>query len=137
VNRIVGWLRIEIMQRRLLTLTMVLALALGLAACGSSSKDSNADAPAGQGGDGTATAAVTIENFKFTTDPVKAGSTVTVANDDTATHSVASDEDGLFETGEDIEAGASSTFEAPEEPGTYPFHCGIHTFMKGTLTVEA
>ena len=124
-------------QRRLITLTMVAALAVGLAACGSSSNNGNADPGAGQGGGDSTNAAVTIENFKFTTDPVKAGSIVTVANDDASTHSVASDEDGQFETAEDIEPGASGTFDAPEEPGTYPFHCGIHNFMKGLLTVEA
>lgn len=124
------------MRRRLLTLSMVLVLALGLAACGSSSEAGNADTDAGPGGDNAVTVAVTIENFTFTTDPVKVGSTVTVANDDTKAHSVVSDDDGLFETAEDIDAGASAAFAAPEDPGTYPFHCGIHDFMKGTLTVE-
>ncbi len=34
-----------------------------------------------------------------------------------------------------IQVGAS-TFTAPTEPGTYPYHCNFHANMKGTLTVE-
>ena len=63
---------------------------------------------------------------------MKAGATVTVMNTDTTTHTVAAD-DKSFDTG-DIAAGASKTFVAPKA-GTYPFHCNIHNYMKGTLTV--
>jgi plastocyanin len=120
------------MQHRLFTLALVVALALGLAACGSDSSDNaGTDSPA------VANAGiVTIEGFTFTADPVKAGATVTVANDDSTTHSVVSDDADLFATGADLAAGTIGTFVAPEETGSYPFHCGIHSTMTATLVVE-
>jgi plastocyanin len=131
-----GAFRIRAMQHRLFSVGLAVALAVGLAACGSDAADgtdSDAVAPVGDGG---LFAAVTIENFTFTADPVPAGTTVTVANDDTTTHSVVSDDLELFTTDTDLAAGTSGEFLAPEEPGSYPFHCGIHSTMKGTLVVE-
>jgi plastocyanin len=64
---------------------------------------------------------------------VTAGSTVTVMNADTTTHTVAADNKS-FDTGE-IHAGATATFTAPMAAGTYKFHCNIHNYMMGTLTV--
>ena len=135
MNRIGGAVRIRGMRHRLGPLLFILLLTAGLAACGSSSKDStnsNAGTPSGDG----ITAAITIENFTFTVDPVTAATTVTVANDDTTTHSVVSDEADLFETAENVEPGGTQTITAPDEPGSYPFHCGIHSTMTATLTVE-
>ena len=114
------------MHKRLITILAVIALSLGLASCGSSSKKSDA----GSGGGST----ITIKAFKFTGATVKAGATVTVKNDDTTTHTVKADAAG-FDTG-DIEAGKSATFTAPATAGSYPFHCNIHQFMKGTLIVQ-
>jgi plastocyanin len=54
---------------------------------------------------------------------------------DTTTHTNTADK-GEWNTG-DIDAGASATFTAPSKPGTYGFHCNIHNFMTGTLTVAA
>ena len=128
------------MRHRLLPLLFALLLTAGLAACGSSSKDnssSNAGTPTTTGsGSNITSAGITIANFQFTTKPVKAGATVTVANDDTTAHSVVSDEAGLFETAENVEPGGTQTITAPDKPGSYPFHCGIHSTMTATLTVE-
>ncbi len=125
------------MQRRSFILIVVALLALGLAACSSSSKKSGADTgttttpPAASGSGGT----ITINNFKFTTATVKAGSTVTVKNDDSTAHTVTSDTAGQFDAGT-IDPGQSATFTAPSAPGAYPYHCNIHpTIMKSTLTV--
>jgi plastocyanin len=116
------------MQRRLLTLIAISALAVGLAACGSSSK---AAAPAA-----SEPAQITIDSaFKFIVTPVKAGSTVTVKNDSNAQHTVTADDTaGGFNV--TIDAGKTATFPAPAA-GTYKFHCNIHNFMKGTLTVSS
>jgi plastocyanin len=120
-------LRTTDMHRSLFSLIAISALAVGLAACGSSSKSS--DAPAS----GSGTAQITIDDaFKFNVTPVAAGSTVTVKNDSSSQHTVTQDTTGFNVT---IDAGKTATFKAPAKAGSYPFHCNIHTFMKGTLTV--
>jgi plastocyanin len=108
-----------------LAIGVVLALVLMLGACSSSSK------PAA-GSSSNSTTGVTIKDLTFTTTPVKAGSTVTVQNNDNVTHTVTSD-DGKFDIS--IDAGKSGTFTAPAA-GTYKFHCKIHSQMHGTLTVQ-
>ena len=126
------------MHRRIFALLFALLLTAGLAACGSSSKDnagSNSGTTAAASGK-TSDAGITIASFTFTTKPVKAGSTVTVANNDNTQHSVVSDEAGLFETPENVDPGTTSTITAPDKPGSYPFHCGIHASMTATLVVE-
>jgi plastocyanin len=76
---------------------------------------------------------ITIKNFMFGAPiTVKAGATVTVMNADSTTHTVAADGKS-FDTGE-IQAGKSATFVAPKA-GVYKFHCNIHNYMMGTLTV--
>ena len=61
-----------------------------------------------------------------------AGASISITNDDSATHTVTAD-DGAF----DVEAPAGETVElvAPGA-GTYPYHCSIHSSMTGTLIVE-
>jgi plastocyanin len=115
------------MQRRFLAFIAITALAVGLAACGSSSKSSAPAAPS------SGTAQITIDSsFAFHVTPVKAGSTVTVKNDASVMHTVTDDNGGFDVT---IDPGKTATFTAPAA-GTHPFHCKIHTSMKGTLTVS-
>jgi plastocyanin len=79
---------------------------------------------------------VAISGFAF--DPsavtIPSGATVIWTNKDSATHTIVSDR------GNEISSGAVSqgesyahTFNAP---GSYPYHCGIHPSMKGTIVVE-
>jgi plastocyanin len=111
--------------RRLTAVIVVTGLAIALSAC-SSSGDKGAKKPAaGSGG-------ITIANFKFSVSTVKAGSTVTVTNNDSPTHTVSAD-DGSFDV--TVDAGKTATFAAPGKAGSYKFHCKIHSFMTGTLTV--
>jgi plastocyanin len=112
----------------------VLALAAGaLVACGDDDTPAAEAAPPA----GDAPAAVTVDIADFAFDPqeieVAAGTTVVFANADGFAHT-AEAEDGSFDTG-DIEGGASSSAVAFEEPGTYPYFCGIHNYMTGTVTV--
>ena len=117
-------LRTTGMQRRIFTFIALIALAVGLAACGSSSKSSSPAA---------STAQITIDSsFTFHVTPVTAGSTVTVRNDASVTHTVTADGAGGFNV--TVDAGKTATFTAPAA-GTYPFHCNIHSSMHGTLTV--
>ena len=123
------------MHKSILTFIAVPVLALGLAACGSSSKNSGSSSTTSAPASASTTsgAQITIDSgFKFTSTAVTAGSTVTVQNNSNAMHTVTSDESGKFNVS--IDAGKTATFTAPAA-GTYKFHCNIHNFMKGTLTV--
>jgi plastocyanin len=118
------------LPRRLSVLVLVAGLAVALSACSSSgnkgAKSPTATNPAGARG------GITIANFTFSPTPVKAGSTVTVTNNDTPTHTVTADNGSFNVT---IPAGKTATFTAPSKPGTYKFHCNIHHTMHGILTV--
>jgi plastocyanin len=82
-------------------------------------------------------ATITIKNFAFqpATMTAKAGSTITVKNNDTTTHTVTAD-NSSFNTG-NIDSGVTKTFTVPSTPGSVPYHCSIHPFMHGTLTVTS
>ena len=79
---------------------------------------------------------LTIEDFKFTDLTVPPGAQVTVVNNDSAEHSVTSDTAGTFDV--EVDGKKTTTFTAPTQPGTYPFHCTPHLAMgmKGTITVQ-
>src|SRR5882757_6074182 len=126
------------MHTRILTFIALPVLALGLAACGSSSKPASSSptsapsASASASGSGT----ITIDSsFNFAATPVKAGGTVTVKNNSSSQHTVTADDSsaGFNMT---IDPGKTATFTAPATAGTYKFHCNIHNFMHGTLTVS-
>ncbi len=106
----------------MVTVVLVLGLALAAGAL------PGAAVPGAKAKAGT----VTIKNFKFSPTPlkVKAGTKVTVKNDDSATHTFTANK-GAFDTG-DIESGSSDTVTI-KKPGTYAYHCEIHNFMKGTI----
>lgn len=75
---------------------------------------------------------VIIKNFAFAPTPlrVKAGTTVTVANNDGTPHTLTAD-DGAFDTGRlDGDAQRRITIDTP---GTYAYHCQIHTSMTGVI----
>lgn len=88
------------------------------------------------GGDAAAGGAeIVISGFAFGPDiTVPVGTTVTVRNDDSDTHTWTAD-DGAFGSGS-IEGGGTFEFTF-SEAGTYTFHCEIHPSMTGTITVTA
>ncbi len=100
---------------------------LGLAFSGCSSSHATSAVPP---------ATIVIKNFAF--DPgtltVAPGTTVTVHNEDQAAHTVTASGQA-FGTGS-IPGGATRTFDAPSKPGRYPYICGIHQYMTGTLVVS-
>ncbi|HEX4491144.1 MAG TPA: cupredoxin domain-containing protein [Acidimicrobiia bacterium] len=114
------------LPRRIATLAAVAALAIALSACGSSGN--KAGASSGSGKSDT----ISIKNQVFTTGSASAGNTITVANNDSVTHTVTADDGKSFDV--QIKAGQTATFMAPAT-GTYKFHCKIHSNMHGTLTV--
>lgn len=77
----------------------------------------------------------TVKNLAFAPARIEvaAGTTVVWKNDDPLPHTVTADDEswdsGLIEPG----ASWSRTFD---KPGTYPFHCTPHPFMKGEVVVR-
>jgi plastocyanin len=78
---------------------------------------------------------VNIANFTFVpgTLTVNAGTTVTWTNSDSTDHHVVSDT-GVFDSGV---MSANSTYSFTfSNTGNFPYHCSIHTYMKGTIIVK-
>ncbi len=86
----------------------------------------------------TSTSAVTvvIKNFAYTPAnfTVSPGERVTVRNEDRAIHTLTADNQA-FNTG-NVANGVPVTFTAPTQPGRYPYHCLLHPYMTGVLTVS-
>lgn len=81
-----------------------------------------------------APAEILIKGFKYQgTETVRPGMEITVTNEDVEAHSITADTAGAFDI---ITKVGTTTFKAPTEPGTYPYHCIFHANMKGTLTVQ-
>jgi len=78
-----------------------------------------------------------VEIVEFAYEPeeitVPAGTTITFTNQDVAPHTATAD-DTSFDT-ENLEQGDSAE-ETFDEPGTYPYFCRFHVFMKGSVIVE-
>jgi plastocyanin len=83
-----------------------------------------------------ATSPVTIQGSAFSpaTITVRAGDAVTWTNRDGFSHTATSDS-AAWDTGI-INTGASKTITFASA-GTFAYHCSIHTFMKGSIIVQA
>jgi len=112
------------------TLALACAALLAVLVTGFGGGESGATA-----GSGTAANTVTIKNFAFSPNPitVNAGTTLTVVNRDTITHTLTADA-GAFDSG-DL-AGGRRAHLTLDHPGTYTYHCQIHTFMTGKVRVS-
>ncbi len=77
-----------------------------------------------------------IRNFAFSPGAltVAPGATVTIRNEDGATHTVTAS-DKTFDTG-DIPGGGTATLKAPSKPGRYAYFCQMHQYMTGSLVVR-
>jgi len=116
-----------------------LSLVLLLAACGSSSSDGAGGGGAGGGGAGGGGAGggvvLTIKDFAFQPDTLSAPggqqATVTITNEDSATHSFTLDDGGVSR---DVPAGQTVEVTVPfPASATGGFHCNFHPSMTGTL----
>jgi plastocyanin len=120
----------------MLVLAGVFAIALLLAAC--SSDDDGGGTTGGGTTGGTATGAagggaITISGFAFNPSSlsVSGETTITITNEDDATHTFTLDDDSVDQeiaAGETVEV----TVNVSESTG---FHCRIHPSMTGTLEV--
>jgi plastocyanin len=81
------------------------------------------------------TALVVIKGFKFSPQKitVKKGTVGTWRNEDSAPHTVESD-DGKY-TSDNLENTDNVQFTF-DKVGTVDYHCGIHPSMKGSVMVE-
>jgi plastocyanin len=81
-----------------------------------------------------APSSVAIADFRFSPDAVTvaAGTPVTWTNNDSVGHSVVAEDESFSSDSLDQGATFQVTFEAP---GDYPYVCGIHPTMTGTITV--
>jgi plastocyanin len=77
---------------------------------------------------------VSIAGFAFAPQDltVKVGTTVTWANQDSATHNVVADDNSF--SSPDLSTGDKFSFTFAKA-GTYSYRCGFHANMKGTIVV--
>ena len=125
-------------RRPIVAAAAAVVAVLALAACGNSASGGSSTTPSALSTAGGSAVAVTIQNFAFTpqTLTVKAGTTVTWTNSDSAPHTVTS-ADGistsanttsLFDGSLNSGATFSSTFT---KAGTYYYVCSIHKSQAG------
>ena len=119
-------------MRRLL---LALLLAVSFAACGDGDDDDGATTETEESTDTSAAAGandVRVKDFQFTpsTLEVKAGATVVWKFEDSTSHSVVGE-------GFESETMQDGTFEHTfADAGTFSYQCGVHSTMKGTITVS-
>jgi plastocyanin len=77
---------------------------------------------------------IAIQNYAFSPSAltIQKGANVTWKNDDSVQHTVVSDSPAF--SSPLLNTGDTYTFQF-NSTGTYPYHCSIHTYMKGTITV--
>jgi plastocyanin len=128
-------------RRLLVGIIAVLAVLTTMAACGSDSggggtpppastqSASSGSAPAGGG------STVEIMNFMFmpASLTVPVGTTVTWKFDDSTDHTVTADDNSFASSPMANGQTFTHTFSSA---GTVAYHCSIHPFMKGTITVK-
>jgi len=136
-------------QRTPLAVAAVLVIAVA-AGCGGGSDDNSGaaapatgaqpapsgPAPSGGASGGAATAdMVNIHNFAFApaSTTVKSGAAVTWTFEDAIQHTVVADDNSFSSKPMGNGQTFSHTFAAA---GSVPYHCSIHPFMKGTVTVQ-
>ena len=109
------------------------AVVVTATACGSSGSSGDGSGSSA-GGSGASADTITIKDFQFSTpDSVAPGAKVSVNNQDGTAHTVTADSGNAFD---DQANPGNSSFTAPSEPGSYPFHCTFHPEMHGTLVVK-
>lgn len=118
-----------------------LAVALGgvliFSACGGDAEgEKSAEGKEADADAGTAGTPVGIANFLYEPQEVQVapGTKVTWTNKDTAPHNVQDLSDLDIPIGRDLGQGEKFSITY-EKPGSYPYVCGLHTWMTGTVKV--
>lgn len=85
----------------------------------------------------TSAASQTVVMQGFTFQPasitIQTGASVTWRNDDSVSHQIVSNTNAF--SSPVLNAGGSYT-HVFDQAGTYSYHCGIHSYMTGTITVQ-
>ena len=102
---------------------LLVAAALLMAACGGGSSKATA-----------ATQTVVVQNYKFPAITAKPGETIQLVDRDAEPHTVTAD-NGSFRV-KAFDSSGPGTLVVPTKPGSYAFHCEIHSTMHGTLVVS-
>jgi plastocyanin len=78
---------------------------------------------------------VVIQGFSFqpASLTIQTGASVTWRNDDSVSHQIVSNTNAF--SSPVLNAGGSYTHTF-DQAGTYPYHCGIHPYMTGTITAQ-
>jgi plastocyanin len=128
-------------RRRLLTASLVVVAVAGLtlSACGGGGDENEGAKAPTQANSGAVSgngSAVDIANFEFKPQKltVRAGTTVTWTNQDTAIHSIKDTSPLATPVSKDL--GKGDTFSITyDKPGSYSYICGIHNYMTGSVDV--
>ncbi len=131
------------MYRRSAASSLLFLLASLLAGCGGSSYSSSptttptTTTPPAAAADMVLMIRGISGNMSFSANPatMKVGQTVSWQNADTTTAHTATADGGAFNTGS-VSPGATSAPIKMSTAGTFPYHCGFHSTMVGTLTVS-
>ena len=119
-------------------LAVGLGVVLVFSACGSDSENKTAEGKTAEGKEAKSASAtpVNITNFLFEPQDVEvpAGTTVTWTNQDDAPHNVQDLSDLNTPISKDLNKGDTFSITYPK-PGTYPYVCGLHTYMTGNVKV--
>jgi plastocyanin len=125
-----AWRRTQVVSESTASVQKLLAVLFGLSLVAPVSAGAESSRPA------KPAVTVHIKNYAFgpKSAHVRAGDTVTFVNDDDETHTVTAN-DGTFDSkGLAEKATFSHVFT---KPGTYAYHCTIHTTMKGSIVVDS
>ena len=84
---------------------------------------------------GPATVNVAVKNFKYAPDPITigVGDSITWTNEDPVGHTATADDDSFNTRMVFPDDSAAITFDVA---GTFPYFCGAHPEMTGTVVVE-
>lgn len=118
----------------ILMLVVITGATVSIAGCTSSSSNPSPGPVTSTVTSTSSQNSVAIQNYAFnpSTLTIQKGANVTWKNDDSVQHTVTLDS-GAFSSPL-LSTGDTYTYQF-NNTGTYPYHCSIHTYMKGTITV--
>lgn len=114
---------------------LIVATGLFLIGCSKGSSGYSNNTNNNNSGGNNTSSSVSINNMKFDASDItiKAGTTVTWTNNDSAPHTVTAN-DGTFDSG-NMNYGAKFSYTF-SKAGTYKYRCTYHPAMTGTVTVQ-